>query len=124
MCTGRLFILIFIAIGSITSCKNPAKKANTIWQTDKLGCKGIRSDSLAYKLIKDYDLKGKSIKDFKVVFGEPNKVIQSQNRIILEYYYNAICDSNVTLIERGDKCYADFYFDIFDHFKFVDFVCE
>lgn len=92
------------------------------WIRDKNGCLKLRSEKLAYKLISENNLKNGVKEDFIKVFGAANKIDKINNKEVLIYYFDCICINN-KLREDGDKCYANFYFEI-DKLKSEEFICE
>lgn len=92
------------------------------WQKDKNGCLKIRTKELAETLIEKYNLKNKTQSEFLNVFGIPNKKEERNNQQVLIYYFDCVCD-NGELVEGGDKCYAEFYFEN-DSLKNEIFLCE
>lgn len=82
-----------------------------LWQLDSLGCLGLRRKVSDGSIILHYSLLGKSIKEFCEIFGKPNETYcdTENNRIDLKYYIQAMCDSNVIIMD-SDKAWISFTF--------------
>lgn len=77
------------------------------WLKDSTGCLYLRSLELADQLIKNYDLFHKSKSEFILVFGKPNDINNTQDKLYLIYYIKSVCYEGM-LIENADKSWIDF----------------
>ena len=79
------------------------------WIQDSLGCVQLRTLELADSLIEKYDLLHKSTREFLLVFGKPNEILSTKEKLYLRYYMESECEKGL-LIEDADKSWIDFVF--------------
>lgn len=92
------------------------------WKKDKEGCLKLRNEKLANKLIIENNLQNGNKKSFTQVFGVANKIEKRNSEVVLIYYFDSVCKEG-NIYEKGDKCYANFYFKE-DVLKSQEFICE
>jgi hypothetical protein len=126
-----LFCILFFFYGCSLSNSDSLKNSNSIneeieksndWIFDQNGCLKLRSEKLAYQLINENKLIGSSQIQFQKFFGIPNQVDTLNNSEVLIYYFQSVCNGNAVVL-KGDKCYANFYFND-DKLNSQEFICE
>jgi len=102
----------YVRLSSTTESTDtvPDDKDIQKWLIDSLGCRHIRTLDLADSLVNRYGLLSKCKRDFLLVFGPPNDIDSVQNRLVLIYYINSVCRSDM-IIDKADKCWINFVFE-------------
>ena len=66
----------------------------------------MRSPQLADSLIDGYDLFHKSKKEVLAVFGSPNEVEYSHDKLYMYYYFESVCEGGKP-IEGADRSWIE-----------------
>src|SRR6185312_4871428 len=112
---GILAFIILLQNCNSGTVENVAKSANESdtllaqWKEDSLGCIGLRTVENARLLFKRYNLQVKTSDDIIALLGKPNKVIDSGNRLSLNYYFDTKCGMG-KVIDSIEHCSASFFY--------------
>jgi hypothetical protein len=64
------------------------------WREDSVGCKQFRNGYIADSLIRHYNLVGKSLEEFKKIFGKENYDVYANGHYELYYLMKNDCDNS------------------------------
>jgi len=76
------------------------------WQTDSLGCKGVRNIKTIKEIFDMYELKKKSADEIKYFLGKPNEEFKNDKYHGLRYYTDNSC-INDKLLPEMDRCWYE-----------------
>ena len=107
-CTKGSFgtVCIFMLFSLLYSCKSngndrvcdPGNDSLVLkWKSDSCGCENIRTYDLAANLFLKYKLKSKTKGHIYTILGVPNKTMNFDESIELEYYYNSACNKGIPI---------------------------